>query len=100
MQNSSAHIYNEFHDRAREVFFAFCNDLKHSTSMLDRRRDENVFQQVQNKYTARLKHQLESIAMEILNRNENQNNKSGSNHQISQFIIDYINEFKQRTKSL
>jgi hypothetical protein len=88
-----------FHNRARDVLLSLYKDFKHSAASIDRQGDENVFQQLRCRYAGRLKHQLQSIASEILTSQE----PAGSNelnYVLTSLIEDYEKEFFQKTKTL
>ena len=87
-----------FHNRAREVFFSLYNNFKHSTATVDRQRDENVFQQLQAKYTNELKSQLHAVASEVLEQLPGLND--GLNRMLHSLIEGYIREFVQKARSL
>ena len=89
----------QFHNRAREIFFSLYNDFKRSTATVDRLRDENVFQQLQAKYTHELKSQLYAVASEMLEQ-VSSGVHDGFNHLLHSLIEDYINEFVQKARSL
>lgn len=88
-----------FHERARNVFFSIYGEFRHSIASIDRQGDENVFQQLQNRYASRLHLQLHTIALELLGQAEPEN-RNQLNYSLSQFIKEYIKEFMQKAKSL
>ncbi|ANE53049.1 hypothetical protein [Flavisolibacter tropicus] len=88
-----------FHDRARNVFFSIYSEFRHSIASVDRQGDENVFQQLQNRYVSQLHSRLNSIALELLEQAEG-TNRNQLSVSLSQSIKEYINEFMQKVKSL
>src|SRR4051812_5112948 len=88
-----------FHDRARNVFFSIYGEFRHSIASVDRRGDENVFQQIQNRYASQLHLQLNAIALELLERAES-SNRNQLNVTLSQSIREYVNEFMQKARCL
>ena len=88
-----------FHDRARNVFFSIYSEFRHSIASVDRQGDENVFQQLQNRYVSQLHLRLDSIALELLEQTEG-TNRNQLSVSLSQSIKEYINEFMQKVKSL
>jgi hypothetical protein len=59
-----------------------------------------VFQQQQSKYLQTLKQQLESLALEILNKNRSVGNNSQLNKKLTDEINEYVKEFRQKSRSL
>ncbi len=100
MKNDLEHTYVAFHNRARNVLLSLYSDFKQSALSLDRQKDENVFQQLQGRYLSRLKHQLQSVSLEILNQTEQGFNRHQLNNALSRFIEEYTKEFIQKTRSL
>lgn len=88
-----------FHDRARNVFFSIYREFRHSIASVDRQGDENVFQQMQNRYASQLHLQLNSIALELLEQADT-SHRNQLNVTLSQSIKEYSNEFMQKIKSL
>jgi len=89
-----------FHNRAGTVLNELFREFKSAITGIDRQRDENVFQQQVGKYTSQLKHNLDVIAGEMLNRPAPGINRQEWNHTLSSFIDQYIQEFRQKAKSL
>lgn len=88
-----------FHDRARNVFFSIYKEFRHSIASVDRQGDENVFQQLQNRYASLLHHRLNMIALELIDQAE-PSNRSMLNVSLGQSIKEYVYEFVQKAKSL
>ena len=89
-----------FHNRAREIFFSLCNDFKHTVAGIDRQGDENVFRQLQAKYTNELKGRLQAVAWEILEQLPAGSDRNGLNRSLGSFVEDYTSEFVQKARSL
>lgn len=98
--DGSSQILIDFNKRAQKVFFPLYEKFKESTKLLNRVRDDNVFQQQQSKYLQTLKQQLESLALEILNKNRSVGNNSQLNKKLTDEINEYVNEFRQKSRSL
>jgi hypothetical protein len=93
-------ILVDFNDKARMIFISLYEKFKLSAKKLDRTKDNNVFQQQEGKYLATLKHHLDSLALEFLGRNKTSTNISQLNKKLADAVNDYLNEFKQKSRSL
>lgn len=82
------------------MFFSLCNAFMHSIELLDREKDENVFQQLQGKYGLQLKQRLQYIATDILNAAGENEHMGELNLALSFCIKEYEKEFMQKVKSL
>jgi hypothetical protein len=100
MKNDLEHISVEFHNRANQVLVSLYCDFKSAIGSIDRQGDENIFQQLHNKFAGRLKYQLQSIAREILDQTYDGTCSNQTNLTLSRFIEDYVNEFMQRVRAL
>lgn len=89
-----------FNDNAKKIFFSLYKKFAESAKQLDRKKDENVFQQQQNKYFDTLKLQLENLARDILNKYRSSTNLNLLNKRLRDEINNYLNEFRQKTRSL
>jgi len=98
--DGSSQILIDFNKRAQKIFFSLYGKFKESAKLLDRARDDNVFQQQQSKYLQALKQQLESLALEILNKNRSVGNNSQLNKKLTDEINEYVKEFRQKSRSL
>ena len=92
-------ILIEFNDKAKKIFFSLYDKFKESAKKLDRTKDNNVFQQQEGKYLSTLRFQLESTAQECLNKTRSPD-KSELNKKLTNEITMYLNEFRQKTRSL
>jgi len=95
-----AQILVEFNDKAQNIFISLYENFKVSARKLDRTRDNNVFQQQEGKYLATLKYQLESLAREFLGKHKTSTNISQLNKKLTDTVNGYLNEFKQKSRSL
>lgn len=98
--NESSQILIDFNNRAKKIFFSLFERFKESAKLLDRAQDDNVFQQQQGKYLQTLKQQLESLALELLNKNSSVGNIRQLNKNLTDEINEYVNEFRQKSRSL
>jgi hypothetical protein len=90
----------EFDNKAKKIFFSLYENFAQSAKQLDRRKDDNVFQQQQSKYLNTLKTQLENLAQESLNKNSSLKNINLLNKKLRDEINAYLNEFMQKSRSL
>jgi hypothetical protein len=88
-----------YNNEAQKVFFSLYEKFKVSVEKLDRGRDDNVFQQQQGKYLQTLKYQLQSLALEFLGKDKS-SNYARINKKLADAINIYLNEFRQKSKSL
>ncbi len=100
MKNDFEHISVTFHNRAKAVLFSLYESFRYAVASIDRQGDENVFQQLRNKFSGRLKHQLQSIAQEMMSQAGNGINRNELNQSLSYFIEEYEHEFLQKIRSL
>jgi|SRR5690242_7378487 len=93
-------ILTDFNNSAQRIFFSLYQTFKESAKLLDRAKDDNVFQQQQGKYLQTLKQQLESLALEILNKNNSAGKNKELNKKLTDEINGYVKEFRQKSRSL
>lgn len=98
--DGSSQILIDFNNRAKAIFFSLYEKFRQSTKLLNRKQDDNVFQQQQSKYLQTLKQQLESMALEILGKNSSPGDSSQLNKKLTDEINEYVNEFRQKSRSL
>jgi|KBSSwiS6_1023812.scaffolds.fasta_scaffold00656_2 hypothetical protein len=90
----------EFNNKAKNIFFSLYEKFAESVKQLNRRKDDNVFQQQLGKYLKTLKSQLENLAMEMLDKNKSTKNISQLNKKLADEINIYLGEFRQKSRSL
>lgn len=90
----------DFNDKAKKIFFSLYEKFVGSAKHLDRKKDDNVFQQQQNKYLNTLKTQLEILAQDLLNKVSSSKNINLLNKKLMDEINTYLNEFRQKSRSL
>ena len=90
----------DFDNKAKKIFFSLYENFAESAKQLDRRKDDNGFQQQQSKYLNTLKTQLENLAQESLNKNNSLKNINLLNKKLRDEINAYLNEFMQKSRSL
>ena len=99
MNNEFEQVVVEFNTKAQKLFFLTYERFHASTRRLDRKKDENVFQQQLGKYLYDLKLQLENIASELLHKYKSLVNINRYNSVLTDQIKDYLNEFRQKSRS-
>jgi len=90
----------EFDNKAKKIFFSLYENFAASAKQLDRKKDDNVFQHQQGKYLNTLKTQLENLAQDLLNKNSSLKNSNLLNKRLRDGINAYLNEFRQKSRSL
>ena len=90
----------DFNNKANKIFFSLYDKFAENVQQLNRKSDDNVFQQQQNKYLHTLKTQLENLAQELLNKTGSSKNITLLNQKLRDEINIYLNEFRQKSRSL
>ena len=98
--NEFAQEIVDFDNKAKKIFFSLYENFAGSAKQLDREKDDNVFQQQQSKYMNTLKTQLENLAQDLLNKNSSLKNITLLNKKLRDEINIYLNEFRQKSRSL
>jgi len=98
--NEFAQEIVDFDNKAKKIFFSLYEKFAESTKQLDRKKDDNVFQQQQSKYLSTLKTQLENLAQDLLNKKSSVKNINLLNKKLRDEINAYLNEFRQKSRSL
>ncbi|HEX6846230.1 MAG TPA: hypothetical protein VF144_04600 [Chitinophagaceae bacterium] len=93
-------ILVDFNEKAKKIFFSLYDHFSQSARKLDRTKDNNVFQQQEAKYIATLKHQLELLALDLIGKNKATINSRQLSKKLTDTVEHYLNEFKQKTRSL
>ncbi|HET6723535.1 MAG TPA: hypothetical protein VFH07_12335 [Chitinophagaceae bacterium] len=98
--NEFAQEIVDFDNKAKKIFFSLYEKFAESAKQLDRKKDDNVFQQQQGKYLNTLKTQLENLAQELLNKKSSLKNINLLNKKLRDEINIYLNEFRQKSRAL
>ena len=91
---------SEFNRSANEAFHSLYTRLENKLKELDRRRDENVFQHTCAKYMETLKGELETIALRLVEKNQNLREVNLLRRNLTNRIHDFLQEFTQKSQSL
>lgn len=100
MQTGLDTIRNEFRTSSSRLFFSLYSDFEKAVAPLNRKRDENVFQQLQGRYSSDLEKQLNDIAKRILERYRDMQNINLIRGELTNSIAQYVHEFIAKAKSL
>jgi hypothetical protein len=98
--NEFAQEIVDFDNKAKKIFFSLYEKFAESAKQLDRKKDDNVFQQQQSKYLNTLKTQLENLAQDLLNKYSSLKNINLLNKKLRDEINIYLNEFRQKSRAL
>src|SRR5687767_71866 len=98
--NEFAQEIADFDNKAKKIFFSLYENFAAAAKQLDRKKDDNVFQQQQSKYLNTLQNQLENLARDLLNKNSSLKNSNLHNKRLRYGINAYLNEFRQKSRSL
>ena len=90
----------DFSTKAQRLFTSTYEKFRLSTKGLDRQKDENVFQLQLGKYMDTLRSELESVAYELLVRNNKIKNIEHCNKILKDNINIYLREFWQKARLL
>lgn len=88
-----------FHNRANDALNDLFGRFKASTAIINRRQDENVFQQQVAKYANQLKHHLNEIALQLLNQSHTSAGDEPG-RELSRFVDSYVLAFRQKAFAL
>lgn len=100
MDRGFEQISVDFTITAQKLFISTYEKFRQAAKDLDRQKDENVFQLQFGKYLNTLRSQLESVADELLARNQTIKDISHCNKFLRDKISIYLNEFQQKARSL
>ena len=100
MDSEFEHLSLEFTRKAQKLFTFTFENFRDSIKGLNRRKDENVFQLQVAKFLATLKKQLESIAQDLISKNQHWKNIDKYNKVLKDNIDLYLNEFRQKSRSI
>jgi hypothetical protein len=95
-----APVIVEFNTKSSTIFFSHYEKFKATVEKLDRKKDDNVFQLQQAKYLQTLKSQLEYLAQDLLNKYGSMRSANLLNKKFTDEINQYLNEFRQKSRSL
>lgn len=100
METGNAHIYVEFHGRARSIFYTLFDSFEFAAQALNREKEEFKFSDLKNKYIYSLKQQLENAALSLLKEHQNYKQSNEVDQSLQQFIKQYLHLFVQKTESM
>lgn len=100
MQSDNEHIYIEFHDKAREIYYNLYNSFEFSMLSLDRKTEEFKFGELKNRYIHSLKQQLENAAIVLLQKHQHYKQLNDLDQNFQEFIKHYLHLFLQKIKTV
>ncbi len=100
MEKDIEYAQTEFNNNASKFFFSLYARFHDAVKLLNRRRDDNVFQQLRGKYLYTLKKQLEDMAKTCLDKYKSSKDISHLKETLSYSVDRYMNEFSQKAASL
>src|SRR5829696_6616207 len=89
-----------FHNRAKEIMLSLYQEFKYATMSIDRQWEENLFQQQRGKYVSQLKHRLNDIVLELMDKLDGDGNRGECGYLLNRFSQEYVQEFSQKIRSL
>lgn len=99
MTDNSEKIMIRFGSSADKLFTHLYNQFEESTGLLDRGKDENVFQQTAARYSFLFKQQLTQAALQLIDENKDVIvNLPHLQQLLTNKLTHYVNAFTQKTK--
>ena len=89
----------DFNSSARKQLASLLSQFISNVHQINRRGNENVFQQLQARYTNSFKDQLEELAKSLIHKYRSVDEQQ-LNNRLRNNIAIYLQEFLQQTKSL
>jgi len=96
MSSLTDHIQQEFHDRARETFFAMFHAFQSAASKIDRNKNEYHYQQLKKQYVLSFEKELQAVGHSVLDKYHGSSQAEGIDPVLNQFIKDYLHRFNQK----
>lgn len=98
METDMEKIIARFRDSAGRIFVLIWEDFERRAKILDRQRDENVFQQLQSRYIDELRKQLTKIVEASLN--EYSGDRNMLRRDLTNQVSYNVSEFLQKIRSM
>jgi hypothetical protein len=92
-------IKADFRDTAGRIFQSTFSLFVKSVAKLDRRRDENVFQQLQGRYADELENRLSETARAVIERNGEKADSNVLRKELADEISYFVSEFLVKARS-
>ena len=89
----------DFNSSARKQLASLLSQFMSNVHQINRKGNENVFQQLQARYTNSFKDQLEELAKSLIHKYRSVDEQQ-LNNRLRNNIAIYLQEFLQQTKSL
>jgi hypothetical protein len=100
MEKDIEYAQTEFNNNAAKLFFSLYARFHDAVKLINRRKDENVFQQLLGKYLYTLKNQLEDMAKACIDKYKSSLDVNQLKETLSHSVNRYTNEFIQKAGSL
>ena len=97
MQNDYEHIYVEFFDKAKHIFFTALNEFQYSTKRFNRNLEEYRFNRLKEQYIHSLKQQLEETAKNFIEFHQHHKQLRELDQRMQQIIKEYLHQFSLRS---
>lgn len=99
-QNDTTAIMSRFRNSSASIFHALCNDFEKKVKNISRRNDENVFQQLQGKYSQELKRQLTQLAKNTMAICHDTGSPGVLQKELTSHISYQVAEFELKARSM
>lgn len=100
MSTNLEHIHVDFHNRANDLFFSLFRQFQAAIEKINRKKEEYFFQQTREQYINTLQQQLELIAKNILQNNQQHKEINQLDQNLQHFIKEYLHRFVQKITEL
>ncbi|HEX5653014.1 MAG TPA: hypothetical protein VFX58_08070 [Chitinophagaceae bacterium] len=100
MDNDLEKISVEFNNIASKALNYLFSQFKEAVATLNRKNDENVFQQLLGKYLYQFRNQLEETAQRLLDQHRSGSNQQSLKGRLTGEVNRYVSEFMQKAKAL
>jgi hypothetical protein len=100
MEKNIEYAQTEFNNNAAKFFFSLYARFHDAVILINRRKDENVFQQLRGKYLYTLRNQLEDMAKACIDKYKSSLDVNQLKETLSYSVNRYANEFIQKAGSL
>lgn len=98
MENNPRIIYTVFHEEANKMYFSLLQEFKRKIDLIDRDRNENVFQMQKGQYLSKIRENLEKIAMQIINQYKEVEYPDRIRRELTEGISYYVKEFSRKSE--
>lgn len=100
MSSITDQIQQDFHDKAKETFFAMLHDFQDASSKINRNKNEYLFQRLKAQYIHSFEKELRDIGYAVLTKYHGTSQAQAIDPVLHQFIKDYLHRFNQKIVDL